>query len=67
MSKIIFCTPKALVKHKEQFAKLQAEGWTIKATVDVYMNMMGGWTADECDDVAYAIENWQPKPLFIKN
>lgn len=29
-----------------------------------YMNMLGGWTEQECDQVAYIVERWSKEHLF---
>lgn len=53
----IFLTPKAYCSNKESLDFLADNfGLEICATADVYMNMLGGWTAAECDDVIYFVD-----------
>lgn len=62
MSKrILYVTPKAYSQIMEsEDLKEKFSDYKIVATHYIYMNMMGGWTEEECDNVAYSapdIEN----------
>jgi hypothetical protein len=53
----IFLTPKAYHSNKEPLDFLtDTLGLEVCATADVYMNMLGGWTEAECDDVIYFVD-----------
>lgn len=53
---IAYCTYKAYNKAKDIIDNLKDYNITLVATNYVYMNMIGGWTEEECDDVIYFVE-----------
>lgn len=53
---VAYCTYKAYDKAKDTIKKLKEYNITLVATYYVYMNMLGGWTEEECDDVIYIVE-----------
>lgn len=63
---VCFVTPKAFVTI-DVASKIPADLQDIEIlpTHNVYMNMMSGWTSDECDGVAYIVEREHfERPLF---
>lgn len=57
---VLFVTPKAysdLLKDEDKLDKLLAEhNAELHIASDIYMNMMEGWTEEECDSVAYLVD-----------
>lgn len=53
---VAYCTYKAYDKAKDVIEQLKANNITLVATYYVYMNMIGGWTEEQCDDVIYIVE-----------
>ncbi len=60
MTFLAFCTPRAYKKALSKVPlikeKLQASEIKIIPTADVYMNMLGGWSEAECDEVVYLVK-----------
>lgn len=54
--KVVIVTPKSYVKFADTLKNLPFE-FKIEVTTDIYMNMLGDWTEDECDNVIYIIED----------
>lgn len=53
---VAYVTPKCYYKimHNSDL-KNKLKNYELVATVYVYMNMMGGWTEEECDNVIYLV------------
>ena len=56
MKYIIFMTPRAASKFDPSVIPEWSKDFEIEATAQVYMNMLGGWTEEECDAVYYIVE-----------
>lgn len=53
---IAYCTYKAHDKVKDAVKKLKECNISLVPTHYIYMNMMGGWTEEECDNIIYIVE-----------
>lgn len=53
---IAYCTHKTYDKAKDAVKKLKEYNISLVPTHYIYMNMMGGWTEEECDGVIYIVE-----------
>ena len=68
MSKlVIYVTPKTYyqIMNSEEL-KQKFKDYEIVPTDYVYMNMMGGWTEEECDNVAYLVPESEQKTLNLE-
>ena len=67
---VAYCTQKAHEKAKDVITKLEAYNITLVPTHYIYMNMMGGWTEEQCDDVIYIVEKenteWKTDHLTLR-
>lgn len=55
--KILFCTFNAYTKFNlKELEKKFDEPIKIQPTMWIYMNMMDGWTEEQCDNVAYIVD-----------
>lgn len=65
-----YCTYIAYEKAKDVITKLKEYNITIVPTHYIYMNMMGGWTEEQCDDVIYIVEKekteWKADHLTLR-
>jgi CTP:phosphocholine cytidylyltransferase-like protein len=53
---LVVMTPKAAANFsKENFEYLRDKEITIVESNDIYLNMLEGWTEEECDAVAYIV------------
>jgi hypothetical protein len=56
----MYVTPKAysdLLKDKDKLDRLLTKhNAELRFTPDIYINMMEGWTEEECDSVAYLVD-----------
>jgi hypothetical protein len=53
---IVYVTYKAFSRINTDTIPEAYKDYEIVPTSDIYMNMLGGWTEDECDNVAYIVE-----------
>lgn len=71
--KQILVTPKAYARIMKDCGHeihnvLKEHNAELKATHWIYMNLMGGWTDDECDNIAYLVdpESFKIPPMELK-
>ena len=60
----LLLTPKALAKMSKESKDLILQKYPeikIEPTTMVYINMMDGWTSDECDEVVYIVDETEFK------
>lgn len=53
---MVIGTPKAINKITEEHRKQFPPVYELLVTPYVYMNMMDGWTEEECDNVLYIVD-----------
>lgn len=66
-NRIAYVTPKTYVQiMQSEDLKEKFRDYQIVATHYIYMNMMGGWTEEECDNVAYLVPESEQKTLNLE-
>lgn len=64
---IMYVTPKVYSQiTKDPKLMDRFKDYKIVATHYIYMNMMGGWTEEECDNVAYLVPENEQKTLNLE-
>lgn len=58
----IYMTPKTYIKAVNEgcpkmLQSLIDKGAQLVPTTEIYINMMGGWTEDQCDNTAYIVQD----------